>query len=133
MENILKNNKYLEETKESLLRNYLADNRPWIVAFSGGKDSTEKAIKQQDLQMSLLKKQKASITKILILIIKKEKEMNDNEKKNISNWDKIKSDIIHDLIAKNQVDIKVDIEIDDFLKNLYAYTKCKWIPKPNEF
>lgn len=31
---------HVEVTKELLLRNYLADNRPWVVAYSGGKDST---------------------------------------------------------------------------------------------
>jgi len=30
----------LESTKENLINNYLADQRPWVVAFSGGKDST---------------------------------------------------------------------------------------------
>ena len=53
--------------------------------------------------------------------------MNDNKKENISNWDKIKPDIIHDLIAKNQV----DIEIDAFLNSKYAYIRCKWIPQPD--
>lgn len=31
---------HVELTKELLLSNYLADNRPWVVAYSGGKDST---------------------------------------------------------------------------------------------
>jgi len=31
---------YIETTKELLLKNYLADSRPWVVAYSGGKDST---------------------------------------------------------------------------------------------
>lgn len=31
---------HVEITKDLLLRNYLADNRPWVVAYSGGKDST---------------------------------------------------------------------------------------------
>ncbi|GAB6140386.1 hypothetical protein JCM14076_11150 [Methylosoma difficile] len=30
----------VEISKELLLSNYLADNRPWVVAYSGGKDST---------------------------------------------------------------------------------------------
>ena len=30
----------LQETRNSLKNNYLADDRPWVVAFSGGKDST---------------------------------------------------------------------------------------------
>jgi DNA sulfur modification protein DndC len=30
----------LQETRETLRRNYFADNRPWVVAYSGGKDST---------------------------------------------------------------------------------------------
>jgi DNA sulfur modification protein DndC len=32
--------KFLQETRNSLKNNYLADDRPWVVAFSGGKDST---------------------------------------------------------------------------------------------
>ena len=32
--------KILQETREALKSNYLADDRPWVVAFSGGKDST---------------------------------------------------------------------------------------------
>jgi DNA sulfur modification protein DndC len=32
--------KLLKETRNSLKENYLADDRPWVVAFSGGKDST---------------------------------------------------------------------------------------------
>lgn len=31
---------YIEVTRELLLKNYFADNRPWVVAYSGGKDST---------------------------------------------------------------------------------------------
>ncbi len=31
---------HVELTKELLLSNYIADNRPWVVAYSGGKDST---------------------------------------------------------------------------------------------
>ncbi len=31
---------HVELTKDLLLSNYLADNRPWVVAYSGGKDST---------------------------------------------------------------------------------------------
>ncbi|WP_446011392.1 DNA phosphorothioation system sulfurtransferase DndC [Candidatus Electrothrix sp.] len=30
----------LQETRDALRSNYLADDRPWVVAFSGGKDST---------------------------------------------------------------------------------------------
>jgi DNA sulfur modification protein DndC len=30
----------LQETRNSLKNNYLADDRPWVIAFSGGKDST---------------------------------------------------------------------------------------------
>ncbi len=32
--------KLLQETRDALRSNYLADDRPWVVAFSGGKDST---------------------------------------------------------------------------------------------
>jgi len=31
---------YLSETRTVLRENFLADNRPWVVAYSGGKDST---------------------------------------------------------------------------------------------
>lgn len=31
---------YLSETRAVLRENFLADNRPWVVAYSGGKDST---------------------------------------------------------------------------------------------
>jgi len=31
---------YLSETRTILRENFLADNRPWVVAYSGGKDST---------------------------------------------------------------------------------------------
>ncbi len=31
---------YLSETRAILRENFLADNRPWVVAYSGGKDST---------------------------------------------------------------------------------------------
>ena len=31
---------YLTETRAILRENFLADNRPWVVAYSGGKDST---------------------------------------------------------------------------------------------
>ena len=31
---------YIEETRENMRDNFLADNRPWVVAYSGGKDST---------------------------------------------------------------------------------------------
>lgn len=31
---------YLNETRAILRENFLADNRPWVVAYSGGKDST---------------------------------------------------------------------------------------------
>lgn len=30
----------IEKTKSALLQQYLADDRPWVVAYSGGKDST---------------------------------------------------------------------------------------------
>ncbi len=31
---------HVEETRENMRDNFLADNRPWVVAYSGGKDST---------------------------------------------------------------------------------------------
>ncbi|HBA67561.1 MAG TPA: DNA phosphorothioation system sulfurtransferase DndC [Methylococcaceae bacterium] len=31
---------HVEDTRKLLKANYLADNRPWVVAYSGGKDST---------------------------------------------------------------------------------------------
>lgn len=31
---------YLNETRTILHENFLADSRPWVVAYSGGKDST---------------------------------------------------------------------------------------------
>ncbi len=34
------NEAYLTETRALLRDNFLADNRPWVVAYSGGKDST---------------------------------------------------------------------------------------------
>ncbi len=43
LENIYANQDFfpmLNNTKQELLKNFLADSRPWIVAFSGGKDST---------------------------------------------------------------------------------------------
>ncbi|HNK31765.1 MAG TPA: phosphoadenosine phosphosulfate reductase family protein, partial [Plasticicumulans sp.] len=30
----------LDDTRQQLLRQYCADDRPWVVAYSGGKDST---------------------------------------------------------------------------------------------
>jgi len=32
--------KRIEETKQLLKEQYLADDRPWVVTFSGGKDSS---------------------------------------------------------------------------------------------
>ncbi|PEJ58823.1 DNA phosphorothioation system sulfurtransferase DndC [Bacillus sp. AFS002410] len=36
----LKNNTFITDTKEHIKKVYLADSRPWVVGYSGGKDST---------------------------------------------------------------------------------------------
>lgn len=42
-----------QDIKQSLRRLYLEDNRPWLVGFSGGKDSTMLASLVVDAALSL--------------------------------------------------------------------------------
>lgn len=52
---------HVELSKELLLSNYLADNRPWVVAYSGGKDSTLVLQLVYELIYSLEKEQRKPV------------------------------------------------------------------------
>lgn len=52
---------HVELTKDLLLRNYLADSRPWVVAYSGGKDSTLVLQLVYELIYSLEKEQRKPV------------------------------------------------------------------------
>lgn len=51
----------LSFTKQELLNNFLSDNRPWIVAFSGGKDSTVVLQLVYEMVLSLPKEKRKKI------------------------------------------------------------------------
>lgn len=51
----------LNSTKQELLKNFLADSRPWIVAFSGGKDSTVVLQLVYEMLLSLPKEKRKKV------------------------------------------------------------------------
>ncbi len=110
-------------TKELMKKEFLKDNRPWVVTFSGGKDST--TILQLTIEM-LLELPKEKRKKIFIVASDTFVEMPVIEK---YFYDKINQ--IQKFINKNNLNIEIKVLSPDITETFWVLLLGKGYPSPN--
>ncbi len=116
----------IEETKQLLKEQYLADDRPWVVTFSGGKDSSTVLHLTVEVLQEL--KQENKDTKIVYIVSSDTKvEMPLIDKYFFKKLEEIKQFII-----KNQLNMKVAIVSPESKDSYWSLLLGRGYPSPNQ-
>lgn len=116
----------IEETKQLLKEQYLADDRPWVVTFSGGKDSSTVLHLTVEVLQEL--KQENKDTKIVYIVSSDTKvEMPLIDKYFFKKLEEIKQFII-----KNQLNMKLAIVSPESKDSYWSLLLGRGYPSPNQ-
>ncbi|WP_066155477.1 DNA phosphorothioation system sulfurtransferase DndC [Aliarcobacter cryaerophilus] len=116
----------IEETKQLLKEQYLADDRPWVVTFSGGKDSSTVLHLTVEVLQEL--KQENKDTKIVYIVSSDTKvEMPLIDKYFFKKLEEIKKFII-----KNQLNMKVSVVSPESKDSYWSLLLGRGYPSPNQ-
>lgn len=116
----------IEETKQLLKEQYLADDRPWVVTFSGGKDSSTVLHLTVEVLQEL--KQENKDTKIVYIVSSDTKvEMPLIDKYFFKKLEEIKKFII-----KNQLNMKVAVVSPESKDSYWSLLLGRGYPSPNQ-
>lgn len=116
----------IEETKQLLKEQYLADDRPWVVTFSGGKDSSTVLHLTVEVLQEL--KQENKDTKIVYIVSSDTKvEMPLIDKYFFKKLEEIKQFII-----KNQLNMKVAVVSPESKDSYWSLLLGRGYPSPNQ-
>jgi DNA sulfur modification protein DndC len=114
------------EIKERLTREYLADSRPWVVTFSGGKDSTTVLHLVIEMFLALTKKQR-KLKRIYIVSSDTGVEM-----PIIEDYTTNKLNQISDFIKKEKLNMEVNLLKPKVTESFWTLLLGKGYPSPNQ-
>ncbi len=114
------------EIKERLKKEYLADSRPWVVTFSGGKDSTTVLQLVVDMFLELSPKERA-LKKIYIVSSDTGVEM-----PIIEDYTTNKLTQISDFIKKEKLNMEVNLLKPKVTESFWTLLLGKGYPSPNQ-
>jgi len=116
----------IESTKQLLKQQYLQDDRPWVVTFSGGKDSS--TVLHLTVEVLLeLKKEKKDTKTIYIVSSDTRVEMPLIDKYFFEKIEEIKS-----FINKEQLNMQVAVVTPDAKDSFWSLLMGKGYPSPNQ-
>ena len=116
----------IEETKQLLKNQYLADDRPWVVTFSGGKDSSTVLHLTVEI-IEELKKEKKDTKTVYIVSSDTKVEMPVIDKYFFKKLDEIKK-----YIDKKELNMQVAIVSPDAKESFWSLLLGKGYPSPNQ-
>jgi DNA sulfur modification protein DndC len=112
--------------KERLKKEYMADTRPWVVTFSGGKDST--TVLQLVVEMTLELRQKNLDTK-RIYVVSSDTGV---EMPIIEDYTTIKLEKINSFIQKEKLNMEVNLLKPKVSDSFWSLLLGKGYPSPNQ-
>lgn len=116
----------IEETKQLLRKHYLTDDRPWVVTFSGGKDSS--TVLHLTVEVLLeLKKEKKDTKTVYIVSSDTKVEMPVIDKYFIEKIEEIKA-----FINKEELNMQVAVVAPDVKDSFWSLLMGKGYPSPNQ-
>lgn len=118
--------KRIEETKQLLRDQYLADDRPWVVTFSGGKDSSTVLHLTMEVIEELKKENKDTKT-VYIVSSDTKVEMPVIDKYFFEKLDEIKK-----YVDKNELNMQVAIVTPEAKDSFWSLLLGKGYPSPNQ-
>lgn len=116
----------IESTKQLLKEQYLSDNRPWVVTFSGGKDSTTVLHLTVEILFQLKKERKDTKT---VYIVSSDTGV---EMPVIDAYFHNKIDQLSLFIAKNALNMRVKVVKPDVEESFWTLLLGKGYPSPNQ-
>ena len=116
----------IKETKQLLKEQYLADDRPWVVTFSGGKDSSTVLHLTVEVIEELKKENKDKKT-VYIVSSDTKVEMPVIDKYFFKKLDEIKK-----YINKNQLNMQVAVVSPESKDSFWSLLLGKGYPSPNQ-
>ncbi|MCG3717727.1 DNA phosphorothioation system sulfurtransferase DndC [Aliarcobacter butzleri] len=118
--------KRIEETKQLLKEQYLADDRPWVVTFSGGKDSSTVLHLTVEVIQELKKENKDTKT---VYIVSSDTRV---EMPVIDVYFFKKLDEIRKFITKNELNMQVAVVSPESKDSYWPLLIGKGYPSPNQ-
>ncbi|MEV9524916.1 DNA phosphorothioation system sulfurtransferase DndC [Aliarcobacter butzleri] len=118
--------KRIEETKQLLKEQYLADDRPWVVTFSGGKDSSTVLHLTVEVIQELKKENKDTKT---VYIVSSDTRV---EMPVIDKYFFKKLDEIRKFITKNELNMQVAVVSPESKDSYWPLLIGKGYPSPNQ-
>ena len=116
----------IESTKQRLRKEYLADSRPWVVTFSGGKDSTTVLQLVTEVLMELKKEGKDS-KKVYVVSSDTGVEM-----PVIEDYTEEKIGQVQKFIEKEELNMEVNILRPKVTESFWTLLIGKGYPSPNQ-
>lgn len=117
----------IETTKQNLKKQYLLDNRPWVVTFSGGKDST--IVLQLVIEMLIeLQKEKLDTKIVYVVTSNTFVEMPIIENYTIDIIEKIQN-----FADKQKLNLKTNLITPKISETFWSLVLGKGYPSPNQW
>jgi len=119
--------KKVEFVKEKLKKEFLADNRPWVVTFSGGKDST--AVLQLTVEMLLDLKREGYKNLKKVYIVSSDTKV---EMPIIEEYTEKKLQDIEKFINKEKLNVEIKVLTPKISETFWTLLLGKGYPSPNQ-